>query len=156
MLCAKEKKCGEPFSSFFITSEPVEDIYMTHCQIRRGQAREVRSDELFKLLRLRFQRPSHRRQEHARHQREQEEATPELSHRHRCRRMQIRSFRRRRGDKFPWVQFDKVLCRVEVGAGGAGKGEQRLDDGEKEVVRRRERVAPVLSERIRKLQLDSL
>lgn len=52
--------------------------------------------------------------------------------------------RRRRDGKFRWVQFDEVLRRVEVGAGGAGEREQRFDDGEKDVVCRRERVAPVL------------
>lgn len=71
---------------------------------------------------------------------EQEKATAELSHCHRRRRMKSRYFRRQ--GKFLRVQFDKVLRRVEVGAGGAGEREQRFDDGEEEVVRRRERVAP--------------
>jgi hypothetical protein len=65
-------------------------VYIAHCQVRGGEARKIRSDELFELLRSRFERPSHRRQQDASHQREQEKATPELSHRHRRRRMQSR------------------------------------------------------------------
>lgn len=103
-----------------------------HGQVCGSKAEEVGRHELFQFARLIPQRSPHRRQQNDRKHREQEEAAPELPHRHRRRRVQ--PFERRLRRETGGIEIDKVLCRVEVRPAGSSESQKRLDEGEEDIV----------------------